>query len=467
MGLLLKTKSTDSHHQTDKKTGIIKCTAFSLAMVMTLAACGSAGPDASTNQTTEESTAAEEAAEPAVAAESSLKTDDYTLKQVVVLSRHNIRSPLSGSGSVLGDATPHEWFQWTSEPSELSQRGGVLETEMGQYFRKWLAKEGLFEENAIPQNDVRFYANAKQRTIATANYFASAMFPAANIDIETHAEYDKMDDVFNPQLTFFSDSYREAAENEMKSIEAEQELADNYEILDRVVDIEESKAYKDGTVSDLKEGDTEFVLEDKVEPGMKGSLKTATSLSDALVLQYYEEADEKEAAFGEDLTEDDWKAIAEIKDIYQNELFTTPLIAVNVAHPLLVEIDKEMENKDRKFTFLCGHDSNIGSVLAALDAKEYELPGALEQTIPIGAKLVFEKWENRDGKEFVGVELIYQNTEDLKNISMLSMENPPAIVTMTFDGLKPNDDGLYPEEDFAAHLHGAISAYDEIQNEYK
>ena len=32
----------------------------------------------------------------------------YTLDQVVVLSRHNIRSPLSGSGSLLGDITPHE-----------------------------------------------------------------------------------------------------------------------------------------------------------------------------------------------------------------------------------------------------------------------------------------------------------------------------------------------------------------------
>ncbi len=49
----------------------------------------------------------------------------YTLDKVVVLSRHNIRSPLSGSGSLLGDITPHTWFQWTSQPSELSVRGAV------------------------------------------------------------------------------------------------------------------------------------------------------------------------------------------------------------------------------------------------------------------------------------------------------------------------------------------------------
>ena len=39
---------------------------------------------------------------------------------------------------------------------------------MGQYFRKWLEDEGLFPENYQPEEeDVRIYANAKQRTVAT------------------------------------------------------------------------------------------------------------------------------------------------------------------------------------------------------------------------------------------------------------------------------------------------------------
>ena len=70
----------------------------------------------------------------------------YTLKQVVVLSRHNIRSPLSGRQSTLQRITPHEWYHWSSAPSELSLRGGALETIMGQYFRKWLVNEGLMKE---------------------------------------------------------------------------------------------------------------------------------------------------------------------------------------------------------------------------------------------------------------------------------------------------------------------------------
>ena len=54
--------------------------------------------------------------------------DKYKLKEAVVLSRHNIRSPLSDSKSALGRITPHEWNKWTAAKSELTNRGGVLET---------------------------------------------------------------------------------------------------------------------------------------------------------------------------------------------------------------------------------------------------------------------------------------------------------------------------------------------------
>ena len=51
--------------------------------------------------------------------------DEYTLEEVVVLSRHNIRAPLSTQGSALDIATPHEWTKWSSNASELSLRGGT------------------------------------------------------------------------------------------------------------------------------------------------------------------------------------------------------------------------------------------------------------------------------------------------------------------------------------------------------
>ena len=119
---------------------------------------------------------------------------NYQLKQVVILGRHNIRSPLSEKGSILDEITPHDRFRWTSNPGELSLRGAMLETTMGQYFRLWLENEGLFPENYIPRDGaVRFYANGLQRTQATAHYFSAGLLPVAVVPVERHVEYNSMD----------------------------------------------------------------------------------------------------------------------------------------------------------------------------------------------------------------------------------------------------------------------------------
>ncbi|MDK7092529.1 histidine-type phosphatase, partial [Bifidobacterium breve] len=87
---------------------------------------------------------------------------------------------------------------------------------------------------------------------------------------------------------------------------------------------------------------------------------------------------------------------------YQDSLFTSPEVARNVAKPLVSYIDKALVT-DRtsapKITVLVGHDSNIASLLTALDFKPYQLHDQNERT-PIGGKIVFQRWHdsktNRD-----------------------------------------------------------------------
>ncbi|MBQ1320161.1 MAG: histidine-type phosphatase [Solobacterium sp.] len=389
----------------------------------------------------------------------------YRLKEVVVLSRHNIRAPLSGSGSVLGEATPYEWYEWSSNPSELSLRGGTLETTMGQYFRKWLISEGLVTENWRPDgNEVRFYANAKQRTIATAQYFSSGFLPVANVPIEYHADYDTMDDVFTPKLTFMSDAYRAAAIPLMQA--RAEELQDSYDLLASTVDYEDSAGRRNGSLPELKDGPAEIVLNLGDEPNMTGALKIANSLTDALILQYYEAPDEKAAAFGHELDREQWQKLADIKEAYDQALFSVPMIAVNVAHPLLQEIEGELASPGRKFTFLCGHDSNIASVLAALDAEEYELADSIEQSTPIGSKLVFEKWADEEDREYIRVRLVYLSPDQMRTISLLDLDHPPMTEVISFRGMTANDLGMYPIEDMREHLQSAILAYGETAAAY-
>lgn len=399
--------------------------------------------------------------------------DDYRLKEMVILSRHNIRSPLSGNGSALQDLTSHTWFRWTSAPSELSLRGGQLETMMGQYFRQRLVADNLMTENYLPkEGEVRFYANSMQRTIATAQYFSSGMLPVANVKIEHKFAPSKMDPVFNPQLTFVSDTFRTEA---MKQISAmggnkglqgiNEKLSKEYRLLEKVLDLKDSPAAKKRGMDRFRSDDLEILLNVNKEPGLRGSLKLATSASDALVLQYYEEADPVKAGFGHKLSLKKWEQIARIKDVYGDVLFTAPVVAVNVAHPLLKVMSEELSLRGRKFTFLCGHDSNIASVLAALDVEEYSLPRSIEKKTPIGSKLVIEKFAGKDGKEYAALSLVYQTTEQLRDRSALTLENPPAVFPLKLKGLKANPDGLYLLDDLQQRFAKAISAYDELHGE--
>ena len=378
----------------------------------------------------------------------------YTLKQVVVLSRHNIRSPLSGRSSTLQRITPHEWYQWSSAPSELSLRGGALETMMGQYFRKWLVSEGMMQENEIPaEGSMRFYANSLQRTIATAQYFSSGMLPVANVRVEHHREMGKMDPVFHPQITDDNKGFKTLAQQQIAAMGGEQgmvgigeKMAENYRVLERVLDMEQGVACVEGDTCHFRTDDAHVYLIKNREPGMGGSLRLACQAADALILQYYEEPDAMKAAFGDTLTWVDWEHISAIKDWYGDVLFTAPVVARQVAHPLLQTMLDEMQKEGRKFTFLCGHDSNIGSVLAALEAEDYSLPNTIEKKTPIGCKLVIKRWENTEGQMFASLSLVYQSIEQLRNMSLLDLENPPMVFPIRLKGLKANADGLYPYE---------------------
>ena len=400
--------------------------------------------------------------------------EGYTLEQVVILSRHNIRSPLSGGGSVLDDLVPHQWFSWTSAAGELSLRGAVLETQMGQYFRLWLEAEGLFPENYRPEGDeVLFYANAKQRTIATARYFSAGLLPVAVVPVETHAEYDTMDDTFNPQLTFISSSYVQDAQKQIEQIGGvagmagiRASLADAFELLMDITDLETSEAYKNGAYGDLMEDETVLSLEVGKEPSMSGPIRTATSLADALILQYYEESDDVRAAFGHNLTEDEWRKLGNIVTTYGRMLFGTPLIGVNEAHPMLQQIRAELGNADRRFSFLCGHDSNVNSVLAALCVEDYELPGAIETRTPIGVKLVFERWRDERGKACYDVSLVYRSLPQMREVRALSMEESPLKFPLEFEGMQRNADGFFEEDALIDRIDAAIAAYDALTDEY-
>lgn len=174
--------------------------------------------------------------------------DKYQLKEVVVLSRHNIRSPLSDSKSDLGRMTPHKWTDWSAGKSELTSRGGALETMMGQYFRKWLVDAGMFPENYVPTaDDLNVIANSMQRCIATAQYFSSGFMPVGGVKVNHRYTPSKMDPLFNPQLTKVSPEFVAEAMRQINAMGGEkgivginEAIAPDYALMTEVLDVKDS-----------------------------------------------------------------------------------------------------------------------------------------------------------------------------------------------------------------------------------
>ena len=390
--------------------------------------------------------------------------DRYALEQLVVLSRHNIRSPMVSKKSVLTRLTnsDYQWYPWEGAPSTLTPRGERLEKKMGAFFREWLEKKDFLSHYSADNQAFRFYSNAKQRCIKTSQSFSGALLPGKNPQIETHVPFDTMDPVFTPQITKLSDDFINRARQEVQDWygDFDESLSDEYALLEDVIDITASPAYPDTASLSQFPSSISYTL--NAEPAMAGGLKMACSLSDALTLQYYEEPDEKKAAFGHSLSFDEWTSIASIKEMYEMVLFCVPSVAVNVAHPLLQVILEETQNEERLFTLLCGHDSNIASVMTALQAELPELPASVDQITPIGGKLIFERFLGKDKVQYADILLVYASAEQLRQESDLSYSRPPMAVKVKLKGLQENADGLYSLSDVQQRLLKAIQAYDSL-----
>ncbi|WNN45893.1 MULTISPECIES: bifunctional glucose-1-phosphatase/inositol phosphatase [Winslowiella] len=387
---------------------------------------------------------------------------DLQLQQVLMMSRHNLRAPLADNGSVLEQSTKKSWPQWDVPGGQLTTKGGVLEVYMGHYTREWLAQQGLVKTGECPSSDDVFaYANSLQRTVATAQFFINGAFPGCDIAITHQDEMGSMDPIFNPVITDGSEEFNKQALTAMNAAAEKLSLKPAFQRLEKIIDYKNAPACDDKKQCSLSsENQNKFKANSGEEPGVSGPLKVGNSLVDAFTLQYYEGLPMEQVAWGQIKTAEQWKELSAIKNGYQDALFTSPEVARNVAAPLVDYIRSQLIDQDKatapKVTLMVGHDSNIASLLTALDFKPYELPGQNERT-PIGGQIVFERWhDSKNDKDLVKVEYVYQSSEQLRDAEPLTLKNPPKRVTLQMQGCETDANGFCSWDQFTQVLNTAV-----------
>lgn len=386
--------------------------------------------------------------------------EGYQLQQVLMMSRHNLRAPLANNGSVLEQSTPNKWPEWDVPGGQLTTKGGELEVYMGHYMREWLAEQGMVKSGECPPPyTVYAYANSLQRTVATAQFFITGAFPGCDIPVHHQEKMGTMDPTFNPVITDDSAAFSEQAVAAMEKELSKLQLTDSYQLLEKIVNYKDSPACKEKQQCSLVDGKNTFSAKYQQEPGVSGPLKVGNSLVDAFTLQYYEGFPMDQVAWGEIKSDQQWKVLSKLKNGYQDSLFTSPEVARNVAKPLVSYIDKALVT-DRtsapKITVLVGHDSNIASLLTALDFKPYQLHDQNERT-PIGGKIVFQRWhDSKANRDLMKIEYVYQSAEQLRNADALTLQAPAQRVTLELSGCPIDADGFCPMDKFDSVLNEAV-----------
>ncbi|HDS1039732.1 TPA: bifunctional glucose-1-phosphatase/inositol phosphatase [Stenotrophomonas maltophilia] len=380
--------------------------------------------------------------------------DGDHLEQVVLLSRHNLRAPLVSSGT-LAEATPHAWATWDVAAGELTTKGGVLEVYMGRYLGQWLRQANVLPATGCPQAaDFHALANSLQRTQATAQFFVAGAFPGCHVAVQQRRPLGTMDPLFDPVIHRDDAAFRRRALRAIRKAEAQARLAPDLQAVDEVVEHAASPACAGRRPCTLRTGDSTFRVVVGKEPGATGSLALANGMVDALLMEEYQNATGTAAGWGRLHGEAQWQALARVRNGYQDILFGTPDVARDVAAPLLSHIAELFEAPaSPKVTLLVGHDSNIGSVLAALGVSAYTLPGQLEKT-PIGGLLQFERWHRESGDVRYRLVYVYPTRAQLRDALPLSDAQPPGRVQLALSGCAR--DGC-SEVQFERLLHRAVN----------
>ena len=371
----------------------------------------------------------------------------YHLAQVIVLSRHNIRAPLA-SAEKLGGITTHAWHDFGVKGGELTAHGAQVEEKMGAYCRLYFQQEELFPEGYQPgERDIFLYANAFQRTIATAKSFETGMFPDVDVPVQYNGDVNDSDPVFRPGQKGHKPAYDEQLTAEIAALGGNAALTQSV-----AAGVKTAAAVLDNP--QVSTGEFTVSVQDGVH--LSGSIRPLMTACDALTMQYYELGDSR-ASFGHELSFNEWRDIAAVKDLGIHAYRHLPTLSQALARPILSIVQEELNLQKRKFTFLCGHDTNIASVMGAIEVKDTTLPETIEQEAPIGCKLVVEEWQDVDGESYVALKLVYPSTSQLCGKTPIDADNPPQAVPLHLQDIHPNPDGLITLQDFQQRLTDAIT----------
>ncbi len=406
------------------------------------------------------------AAAPAAAQSITNEADDTILKQIVIFGRHGVRAPVLAPADLAKfSASPYPAFG--VPPGYLTERGRQAEVLLGSYFREYLLHEKLLTGNTA--TDVKrsyFRSNSIQRSNITAAAFGAGLFSGAAVAVHSYP-LGQPDPVFDPIAANVAavDPVR-AADEVQGRFNSGAALASAYSgelSLIRSVLF----GYPNGTQPPpptppgLVDGTTLPIPltanKTRLYTGNvinSGGLFTTMTASDPFIMQYAEGLPLKDVGWGQ-LSLDELSQQTRIVNLlFSLELYTPYLAQVqssNAASHVLRSMEQAVigdvipgafGDPRTRVNVVISSDAYVGGLAALLDL-HWMLPGYQPDFCAPGGALVFELRQSISSGDYL-VRAFYtaQTLDQLRNLTTLTLDQPPATMQISIPGGRKPGTGL-------------------------
>jgi len=398
------------------------------------------------------------------------------LKLVVVVTRHGIRSPTANATqAALGKYAAEPWPEWTVPAGYLTDHGKRAMQLMGAYYRALYVQQGLLTGRADEDaGRLVLRADNDQRTIETARALAAGLLPGGAVEVQARP-VGEPDPLFHPLEARLGHPNPALALAAVRGRLGDRPVSVVAACAPALATLERVLLGGDGTAPAGKTSVLDLPVE--VVPDAKGAgvvaitgpLLIGQRCAEVFLLEYAEGLPPAQVGWGRVNP----RVLTELMRLHslgfeltEGTFYLAQEKASNLAYHLGRTLAQAAQgtplagavgSPGSRLVVLVGHDTNLRS-LAGLLGLSWWLEGTQQDPTLPGGALVFELRQRRDdGRCFVRVSYMAATLDQMRNLTPLTLENPPAVAPIFLpQGSGPTPGYDIPLEQFQTLLDRVI-----------
>jgi 4-phytase/acid phosphatase len=398
---------------------------------------------------------------PVLAQTTNAADDGTVLKQIIIFGRHSIRSSVTDSNTLQQDAVD-AYPTFVGVPiGYLTPNGRLAAGLLGSYFHDYLVQQGLLTADTNTDLALSYFrANSIERSYITAAEFGAGLIPGASIPVHTYAT-GIPDPVFDPLSAGVATVDPARAVTEIQGIYGSgSNLMSAYS---GELSLVSQVLYPPGT---QPTGTNQGSVDPTTQPitlvtnlpqssgppyatgGVinMGGLDSAVSAADPFVMQYTDGFPTNEVAWGR-LTLDTLSQQTRLVTLQFNICMRQPYLArvqsssaaSHILRSMLqvtggMPLDGALGTPQSQVLVIVSSDGFVAGLAGLLDM-HWLLPGYQPDFCAPGGALVFElRQVTTTGEYLVRVFYTAQTFDQLRNLTPLTLEEPPATMQLLVPG---------------------------------